>query len=378
MTTPTQAPPWTREKKAAPAPVRRQPVESEEEGLLGIARFLLKEDHASTDEREKAARQSPALRRYLSGVNLADDCWIWDPLLRDIDPELLNWPPHQLGLRTDELRTEFPDPTENEESRIGIAVGLLFEAVEALHSFVRESGWEGKRLNWRVATAIRAEIRSLVAYIEAGCPREFGGSESLHQVSAPKGASDEEPEPVRPASKYIGPPLTDEFMRADIERVSHATREIMKREYPCPAELLRDLITLSRFVVLQRRQATPFEVCKLHSPVAIDGHRPALGAIYLDKRLDEHEQNVALAQAMAYIRLHQLHVKNLEPSHLAEQERYAELFLLPGSELEQFCDSLTLDFTRRWVLRSICQHFKVTEELAALRMAEVGLSLAAA
>ncbi|MFN8606875.1 MAG: hypothetical protein U0931_05050 [Vulcanimicrobiota bacterium] len=375
MTTSTQTPPWTHKKETPPASVRRQPAESDEEGLLVIARYLLKSDHASSDEREKAMRQSPALRRYLSGVNLADDCWIWDPLLRDIDTEFSNWPPHQLGLRTEELRTEFPDPTENEESRLGIAVGLLFEAVEALHSFVRESEWEGKRLNWRVATAIRAEIRSLLAYIDASCPREFGGSDKYDYAAAAKTVADEEPESARLRADQ---PLTDEFLLADIEKASHATRGLTNQDYDSPAELLAALVKLSRFVVVPRRQSAPFEVCRLQNQVPIAGHRPALGAIYLDKRLDEVHQNVALAQALAYVRLHQNHVKELQPSHLAEQERYAELFLLPAPALEEFCRSLPLEFTRRWILRAICKQFKVPEELAAVRLAEVGLRVLAA
>lgn len=103
MTTTTQAPPWSTKAKAAPATIRREPAaspESDEEGLLSIARHLLRNDHADSTHREKAMRRSPALRRYLSGVNLDDSDWIWDPLFWDMTDNFSMWPPHHLGLRT--------------------------------------------------------------------------------------------------------------------------------------------------------------------------------------------------------------------------------------------------------------------------------------
>lgn len=369
MTTTTQKPNWTR---TTPAAVGPEPApETEEAGLLCIARYLLKKDHADGDAREKAMRTSPALRRYLSGVNLLDSEWIWDPMLRDIDPDFLDWPPYHLGLRTDAVSDEFPKPSDNPDSRRGIALAQLDEAVDALHSFVRECDWDGKRLMWRVATAMRAEIRSLVAYIDAGCPPEFGRSESYGQEDPPKGP-DEDPDSMRPRRKaddertvIPGGPLTDEFLRADIEKVSHATRGIMEKNYSSPADLLLDLVKVSRFsVALSSRQHAPYEV--------------VARTIFLSNRLDEHEQNVALAMAMAYIRLHRNHVKKLTPAHIDEGERYAELLLVPADDLARFCDNLPMEFTRRWILRAVCQRFKVTEELAGRRLAEVGFSLVAA
>ncbi|MBX3169265.1 MAG: hypothetical protein KF760_17810 [Candidatus Eremiobacteraeota bacterium] len=153
------------------APLTRpEEIEDDEPGALQIARYLLNPELDLSGSFEDLSEVRLPVRRYLSKFNLADQIWIRNPLTGDLQDPYLNWVPHDFSLRHESLHKEYPKPHEREESRRGLALEHLNEALTELHEHITDNDLGNGRLVHAVATAYRGEIRRLVDYLDRGAP----------------------------------------------------------------------------------------------------------------------------------------------------------------------------------------------------------------
>lgn len=174
------------------APLTRpEEVPEDEADPLKVARYLLSPEANSSESRfEDLSEMELPVRRYLSKFNLADDIWVRSPLTEDLSEPYTNWCPHEFVLRHEALHRKYPKLHEREESRRGLALEHLSEALGELHYHITESDMANRRLHHAVATAYRGEIRRLVDYLDRGAPAASPEDEAAIARLIVKDASD--------------------------------------------------------------------------------------------------------------------------------------------------------------------------------------------
>lgn len=150
------------------APTRTQDNTPDE---ITIARFLL--DGEAPDA--ECVYQLPlVIRRYLSEMNQGDTTWIRFPLFSGLAQDDVELAPYQFTPRDRLLwREKYPDPDDRADSRLGIALEFIGEALAELQDFLTQNDLQNNRLISAVAGAIRGEIKRLVDYVDQGCPAEL-------------------------------------------------------------------------------------------------------------------------------------------------------------------------------------------------------------
>lgn len=155
------------------APTEAKRNTSEEAPEVTVARYLLA-NHPRDVEASSVYQLAPAVRHYLSGLNLADQVFIAHPLFLGLDESESTLAPHELMPRDrQEWRERYPDPDGRLDSRRGMALEYLGEALDELRDFLVNTDLINNRLISAVAGAMRSEIKRLVDYIDAGCPAEL-------------------------------------------------------------------------------------------------------------------------------------------------------------------------------------------------------------
>lgn len=235
----------------------------------------------------------PAIQPLVSGLDLSDDRWVLYPLKFELDEVEKRWGPHEFTPRSPELRALAEQDTP--EARRALAEHYIGEGTEALRDFIATNRYENNRLVLAVGTAIREELDRLLTFLDAGCPGE----------STPE----RQDKPCRP-------PITDDFLRADVAKITHASRTLGGWPDATPAQLLPRILEQSGkgFTIAHREQEADFEVDHW--------------VIYIKAGLSHRKSTVALARALARVRLHN-QVEAILPWHEQDEWRWAALFLLP-------------------------------------------------
>lgn len=82
--------------------------------------------------------------------------------------------PHDFTPRDREYWQEkYPNPDERVDSRMGIALEFIGEALAELQDVLSQNDLQNNRLVSAIAGAIRGELQRLVEYVDQGCPAEL-------------------------------------------------------------------------------------------------------------------------------------------------------------------------------------------------------------
>lgn len=163
--------------RRAQAPIRTQDNAPEE---VTIARYLLS---GESPDAESVYGLPLVIRRYLSEMNLGDLTWIRSPLFAGLTEGEASMSPHEFTPRDRECwREKYPNPDERADSRLGIALEFIGEALGELQDFLTQNDLQNNRLISAVAGAIRAELQRLVDYVDQGCPAELECAQAVKVV----------------------------------------------------------------------------------------------------------------------------------------------------------------------------------------------------
>jgi hypothetical protein len=257
----------------------------------------------------------PFIQEKVSGLDLRNDSWVLYPLKFDLDCVEKRWGPHEFTPRSPELAALAQRNTP--ESRRALAEHYIDEATEALRDFIATNKYENNRLVQAVGTAIREELARLTEFVDAGCPEKAEA-------------------PVTPT---VLPPVSNDFLRADVAKLTYAARTLGGWPDATPAQLLPRILDRCGFTVETTPLESDFEVVNR--------------VVHIRAGLSLRKSTVALARALARIRLHHYQVETILPWHCEAEWRWAALFLLPDVE--------------GWTAKQL-RLFPVTKRLIKLRL----------
>ena len=311
-------------------------VSDREADALQIARYLLSPDTESVADFSDISHLSLPVRRYLSKANLSDSIWIRNPLTGDLGEPYTSWGPHDFSLRHDALREDYPRLQERKESREGLALEHITEALNELRDFVCDNDLGNSRLVNAVATAYRGEIRRLVDFIDRGAPAQ----------------SDEQ--------------LTDYQLRQDIKKTVDATRARFRTTPSIRrAYLLSDMLRLMDFEVVE---ATDLG---FDCSFVVDTKRRR---ICLAAGISSSERHYAMAQAVALIRLCLYDLaKSLDlVANQRQQSSYVLELLLPEDQVREVVGKMEGKPAGRRV-QTVAREFHVPKRVAQHRLDCLGI-----
>ncbi|MBN9419319.1 MAG: hypothetical protein J0I12_27935 [Candidatus Eremiobacteraeota bacterium] len=294
---------------------------------MRVAHFLLSE-HSSGEPYDDLSGCSPAVRRYLSGINLADNLWMRSPLLFDLAEVERGWGPHHFNPRTRDARKPLRTLNESVEARRELAFDYVCEATEELREFLTACDWENNRLVKAVATAIRGEVRRLVDFIDAGCPRDYGDDAMAELISS------------------------------DTKKIAYTT-EKLRGVTGRPSAIVEEMVLVMKFEV----EEAPLG---LDCPFVIDTRKRVV-TLAAGMKADERAFQLARVLAMVRLCLYSLDKVDDAAQNQRDQDLYAQTLLLPEVQVRDYIAAQP-DLSEKALVAGLAEAFGVPKRVVRARL----------